>query len=295
MAISVFPVHAAEIYLEAAKKAYSPNETVAIDVRLNFDEAESINAVAVIINFDNQALGAVDFLTGNSFLTFIDKPAINQGAGTISFNGIIPGGYIGRLAGDPDRSNLLGRVVFQVKKSGLEKTTINLSRDSIVYLNSPSGIKTKTILDLLEINILKDEVVFNPNNELKDIINQDKISPEDFKPEIVKIENQYFLIFTSQDKQSGIDHYEISFSKGWSFRKNNDFKTVESPYLLSSDEREKGILLKAIDKAGNERLVKIMAPRKVTAESWLILGLGLILIILSLSIFKLFKKTKGRK
>ena len=167
-------VHAAELYLESSQFEYAPNETFSVDIRLNLIPLEDINTVEVYLSFDGEILEAVDFSTANSILTFIKNPAIDQQKGLINFSGIIPGGYTGRLAGDPGKSNLLGIAIFQVKKQKKETTLIDFLANSQAFLNDGQGTKTTLTFVPLEIKIKQEEAVFNPLNDWEKIKEKQK-------------------------------------------------------------------------------------------------------------------------
>jgi len=275
---------AAELYLESSQPEYAPNETFSVDIRLNVTPPENVTAIEGYLKFDNQSLKAIDFLTGNSVLMFIETPKINQEQGIVSFSSIIPGGYTGRLPGDPGESNLLGKIIFQVQKTINPQTSIYFLDNSRVLLDDGEEAKTNLVFKPLDIQISSQEVAFNPLDDLAKIKEEDKIPPEEFKPEIVKIDDKYFLVFNSQDKQSGIDHYEITTLKENLFGQLvpvTNFEKGESPYLLDKSNLTKTIKVKAIDKAGNERIVTLnpQVPIKWYKNYWLwsIIIVGIIL------------------
>ncbi len=282
-------VHAAELYLESSQFEYAPNETFSLDIRLNLIPLEDINAVEVYLSFDGEVLDVVDFSTANSILTFIKNPLIDQQKGLINFSGIIPGGYTGRLVGDPGKSNLLGRAIFQVKKQEKEKVLINFLANSQAFLNDGQGTKTNLTFVPLEIKVSKQEVAFNPLNDWEKIKENDKILPEEFTPEIVKMENQYFLVFNTQDKQSGIDNYAVYESARKRMKINlKDWQVTESPYLLKDQNLKSYIYVKAVDKAGNERIA-ILNPQVQIRwyKNYLIWGI-ILLVLLSYLSFRLW-------
>lgn len=292
--IKPISINAAELYLETSQPEYAPNETFSVDIRLNVTPPENINAVEIYLSFDKRVLEAVDFSTANSILTFIKNPVIDQQKGLINFSGIIPGGYTGRLTGDPGKSNLVGRAIFQVKKQEKETTLINCLANSQALLNDGQGTKADLTFIPLEIKISKQEIVFNPLNDWEKIKEEDKTPPEEFIPEIIQMENQYFLMFNTQDKQSGIDNYAVyeSARKRTKIDLTN-WQTAESPYLLKDQSLKSYIYVKAVDKAGNER-IKILNPQTQIKwyKNYLIWGIIIILTILGLIIWRLFKFKK---
>jgi len=286
-------VSAAELYLESSQPEYAPNETFSVDIRLNVTSPENVTAIAGYLKFDNQLLKAVDFLTGNSILMFIETPKINQEEGIISFSGIIPGGYTGRLPGDPGESNLLGKIIFQAQKTANPQTNLHFLDNSRVLLDDGKEAKTNLVLKSLEIKISKQEIVFNPLNDWEKIKEEDKTPPEEFKPEIVKIDDKYFLVFNSQDKQSGIDHYEIQISKETLLGQLvplGNFEKDESPYLLNESDLDKIIEVKAVDKAGNERIVILNPQAQIKWYKnywlWSIIFVAMIILCLTLRHFR---------
>ena len=286
---------AAELYLESSQPEYAPNETFSVDIRLNVTPPENVTAIEGYLKFDNQSLKAIDFLTGNSVLMFIETPKINQEQGIVSFSSIIPGGYTGRLPGDPGESNLLGKIIFQVQKTINPQTSIYFLDNSRVLLNAGEEAKTNLVFKPLDIQISSQEVAFNPLDDLAKIKEEDKIPPEEFKPEIVKIDDKYFLVFNSQDKQSGIDHYEIRFFKSNILGQLHQISLTEkavNPHLLNISEIKNIIEVKAIDKAGNERIATLYPQIQIKwYKNYWLWSIILLIIILGYIIYRLkFKR-----
>jgi len=112
----------------------------------------------------------------------------------------------------------------------------------------------------------------------------DVTSPEEFKPEIGKasavFEGKYFLSFVTQDRMSGVAHYEILEADKRGYQRGTtrkaEWKVGESPYLLEDQSLRSVIKVKAVDKAGNERIEEIVPPYKVTWKDVLVIILILI-------------------
>ncbi|KPJ56320.1 hypothetical protein AMJ49_05145, partial [Parcubacteria bacterium DG_74_2] len=94
------------------------------------------------------------------------------------------------------------------------------------------------------------------------------------------------------DKMSGIDRYEILEEPRISFLGTTKkiWKLGESPYLLEDQSLRSKISVKAIDKAGNERIVKIIPPYKISWKDIVIVLLILIGIGLLWRIIKICQK-----
>lgn len=246
---------AAVLYLEPEKAQYYPGDTFIEEVRLDVAEGENINAVEVHLIYPPDILEVVDLSVGNSILTLIAQQP-NFSNGLVSFSGGIPGGYSGTISGDLGTTNLLGKIIFRAIKEG--KAKIRFADDSIVLLNDGLGTPTKLTTKGASFIILAEKtgIVEEPwQIELK----KDTIPPEPFKIEVRQesliFEGKYVLIFSTTDKQTGLDYYEVKEGTG-------DWKKSESPYLLEDQNLRGVIKVKAVDKAGNERIAEYQPPKK---------------------------------
>ena len=194
-----------------------------------------------------------DFSQGNSLLSLWTKePEFSNETGLVSFSGGIPGGYCGKLAGDPGVSNILGRIVFQVYQTPLINKPINarveFSENSYVLLHDGLGTKAPLITQGAIINILSGIPEF-PKQEWQELLKGDTVAPEPFiiilEQDPVIFEGKYFITFSTTDKQTGIAHYEIQEGE-------KEWKRTNSPYLLEDQGLNDTIRVKAIDKAGNK-------------------------------------------
>lgn len=243
---------AAILYLEPENGNYQINDTFIVNIRID-TEGECINTVKTQVNFPSQSLKIIDFSQGNSFLVvWLEPPKINQDSRTLSFIGGIPGGYCGRLPGDPDETNLLGKIIIQAKEIG--ESLIFFSTDSQILLND--GLATPAELAFKEaIFAISSKESGELKNEWQEELMMDKIPPEPFEAEIVKdpeiFEGKYFIVFHTTDKQTGVDYYEIKEGDRAS-------KKINSPYLLEDQSLKSIIEIKAVDKAGHERIIKIL-------------------------------------
>ena len=114
---------------------------------------------------------------------------------------------------------------------------------------------------------------------------KDTEPPESFVPEISRDElianGKWFVVFVTQDKASGIDRYEIKESRQKILTFFSRWRVAESPYVLQDQELRSYVFVKAVDKNGNQRIIKI-APRNPLEwyenyENWLIIVLGLLI------------------
>ena len=283
--VFIYPgdVEAAKLYLKLNQDEYGVGDTFLAEIRLD-TEGEYINAVEVNLEFPQDLLEVKDFSTGNSILTlWIKEPVFSNRDGTVSFSGGTPGGYQGI-------KDALGRIAFKVKKTG--NARINFG-ESQVLLNdgfgTPAFLTSQgVVLRLLDFESGETE------DEWIDLVEQDHIIPESFKVELSQessvFEKKYFIIFSTTDKQSGIDYYEVTEQNLIErFLKKETWHKATSPYLLKDQDLESLIKVKAIDKSGNYR-VEVLKPEfkiSILDVVWILL------IILAIGIiFWLIKKRK---
>jgi len=278
---------AAVLYLEPEKGEYQINDTFIVDIKIDA-EKECVNTIEAILKFSPEFLKIIDFSQGNSFLViWLQSPKINQEEGTVSFIGGVPGGYCGKLSGDPGENNLLGKIIIQAEKIG--ETSINFSNNSQVLLNDGQGTPVNLTTKQAIFTILPGKLE-ELKNEWQENLATDKTPPELFKAEINQdteiFEGKYFITFNATDKQTGIDYYEVKEGK-------RSWKKAESPYLLEDQSLKSIIEIKAVDKAGNERLFQITPEIKTLQKQspYEIIALILLLIVVVIILW-LAKKNK---
>jgi|GEM_PF-507016 len=128
----------------------------------------------------------------------------------------------------------------------------------------------------------------------------DTKAPKEFIPKIGQdpavFEGKYFLSFSTTDEKSGIDYYEI-FEQRQSLigtTTEQDWKIAETPYLLQDQTLQSIILIKAVDKAGNERISEIIPAEKPVPWKTIILGL-IVLVVIDWTIKRIRKNRKKNK
>ena len=265
-----FPVatYAAEIYFETQGGSNLGGEFI-VTAKLN-TEGELINAIEGKINLPADLVEIKDIRDGTSVLNFwIDRPSIVDGT-LIRFSGITPGGFTGE-------NNVLFSMVLESIKVG--KATIYA--DGIrSFVNDEESTSVKVRNKSLSI-VISEEAQKDTSTDIDEL---DTEKPESFTPIITSdpyiFDGKYFLVFASQDKAFGIDHYEIREGE------EGEFREVASPYLLENQTLDKKIFVKAIDKSGNERLEVV----ELENELKLYLKLIIFAIIIMLFGFIFFKR-----
>ncbi|HZX50170.1 MAG TPA: cohesin domain-containing protein [Candidatus Paceibacterota bacterium] len=190
-----------------------------------------------------------------------------------SFSGLTPGGYNGR--------GVLFSLVFKVKGEGSGIIDVEQGR---ALLNDGEGTPADLTISRFEFSIPNEPSISqNPMVETNDTE-----PPEPFEIRIARdtsvFDGKPFLVFAAQDKNSGIDHYEISFLyKG----KTTDWQLAENPFLLEHEEDLEKIWVKAVDRAGNERIATLALGTKSSflvfllwGNAGILIGIGIVLIFL---------------
>lgn len=265
------PVFAAELFFEQEKN-FGLKDQFKIGV---FIEAEElVNAIEGKINFPDGLLELKNVDDGNSIINlWLEQPAANR-AGEIIFSGIVPGGYKGG-------KGLIFSATFLVKKEG--NGTFDI-QDARALRNDGMGTEAKLQTFSSKFIVSKKMTELQiPVSETKDID-----LPESFMPEIAKdkalFDEKWFVVFITQDKLSGIDYYQVKELRQKVFSMFQSWSQAESPYVLKDQKLKSWTYVKAVDKAGNERIVKI-APRNPLAwyesyENWTIIMLGVFIAAL---------------
>lgn len=272
-------VGAASLYLDPSDMSVGLSDTFVLSVRLD-PKGDCVNAGKVVLTYPTESLKAVDFSRGNSiFSLWVEEPKFDSQTGTISFSGGVPGGYCGRIPGDPSLTNVLGKVIFTVVGAQNKNADVNISPESELYLNDGLGTSVRPELTGTTLEI-QETPVLTENPWVKEV-NEDKIPPDPFDVQVESTRGifggKYYAVFATTDKQSGIDHYEIFEKGGW--------KRATSPYKLADQSLTDKIVVKAIDKAGNETLGAYAEgsapPRQYEFSDFLPLYIVLILLVFS--------------
>ena len=244
----LFPYHlfAAEVSFDTKSQDIKVNQLFKVGVFINTDE-ESINAIEGKIIFPQDLLEIKKINDGNSIINFwIEKPK-SAPQGPIAFSGIVPGGY-------NDSRGLIFSIAFLAKKGGggaIEFSGVKALRNDGQGTEAPLTISNFKFL-------ISNQPAGEPIPQITTPKTEDRNPPEEFTPQIAAdpaiFDGKWFLVFATQDKGSGIDHYEVCDGK-------RKCVAAESPYLLQNQDLDEGIVVKAVDKSGNERAVTIPAQK----------------------------------
>ncbi len=264
---------AATLYMDPSETHGYRADTVTVNVRLDTDEGECVNAVDAVIEYGT-AVSAVDVSTGNSIVSlWVETPNIDQNTHSIRFAGGIPNGYCGRIPGDPRLTNIIATLVFQIPGFAVgggntKEAEVRFGPETRVLLNDGEGTEAalRTFGSKITLDDRAGDSITDPWNAA---VQADDAPPAPFSIELVQndqvFNGDYYIVFSTTDKQSGMDHYEVmeepieelSLFK-WGIP-DLAWSEVKSPYVLRDQQLRSVVRVKAIDKAGNERIA-VFAP-----------------------------------
>ena len=254
---------AADLSFAVEKNTFSPKEDFLVQVFLDTKD-ETINAVEGTVAFPTALLEVKEFRDGNSAIDFwVEQPHLSS-SGVISYSGITTGGFSGA-------KEYLFSVVFHTKNLGSGQLSFDQTK---VLKNDGQGTETQANVASFDFTISESEPL-----KQKDLSIEDATPPESFMPFIATdpaiFNGRHFLVFSTVDKGSGIDHYEVRES--FLFGLDGSYALAQSPYELQNQSLLKSIFVKAVDKNGNERIVKLSAPNHL---AWLLQFIIFVIILL---------------
>lgn len=311
--VSVSPASAALLYFDPSSVEVNRGDSVTLGLRIDTDEDECINTIDATIHYD-PSIRVVDISRGSSILNlWVENPVIDEENHTVHFAGGVPGGYCGRIPGDPSLTNVVLELIFKspgfnVGSGDNSSAKIWVDENSQVLLHDGLGTNATLRLQDSEIVLLKNAGSSVTDEWRKDILD-DKDLPSDFAITLTKYDtafsDKYFITFNAIDKQSGIDHYEVMEEPITEFntfrwgRADAPWITTDSPYVLNDQTLNSTIRVKAVDKAGNERIVALVPDPALQSMSrderitWGVVGgVGTILIVLTA--YAILKRRKAR-
>ena len=260
---------AATISVHATPTNIGVGDLVRVDVLL--DSAIPINAFSGNLQYSSTLLEPIAVSDGNSIVSmWITRPAVRDADAPITFSGITPGGFSGT-------GGILFSAFFRVTAVGTARVSLS---DAEVLRNDGEGGKEPTTIRPLTLGIGAESLGGYAEPA-------DQTPPEPFTAllgtDSQLFEGRAYLVFTALDKGSGVDHYVAAesrlppflfqfFSQLW--------RDTESPYVLTNQDLTSTMYLKAVDRAGNERLSIYPPQHLLTGYEKVVLFVILVLVVL---------------
>ncbi len=277
-------VLASSVYIDTNHSEFFVGDTILVSVHVD-SESKNINAVEgeVLLDHAADAFSLTDINTsGSQFSLWPIKPLPSEHNARISFAGGAPGGFVSKDA-------IVFNIVLKLQKAG----QIALSPNNIeVYLNDGKGTKDEVSVKDLIINVLPKKSDAKAADDWSRIISNDKTAPESFEITIGQdpsiFDNQHFVSFFTTDAESGVAFYEVQEGE-------RGFVRTESPYVLKDQSLQSLVKIKAVDKAGNERIEELMPFAPTVPFYKNILFWIAVFIIIIIVIFYVFWRNFRRK
>lgn len=244
--LPVQKVEAARLFFATKSNEVGVGQELEVSLRLD-TEGEIINAIEGEISLP-EIISAEFIRDGNSIIAlWAQRPEIKANQ-TIIFSGIIPGG---RETSDEEIFSFIAKTNTQ----GIGKVALASAR---VLLHDGKGTETETRTE--ELALRAD--IATPLTDF--IVEADLEPPEEFKLYLADDPNifsgDYFLVFASQDKGSGIAYYEIQETKEKLVAENRgEWQVAKSPYKIKDQKLKHFVYVRAVDHSGNVR-VAVFAP-----------------------------------
>lgn len=278
--VSAGPVYAARVVTGVAPQVPNLCDIVVLTVALD-PEAENLNAVEGELVFPTHQFTLQEIVASDVGVhMWVERPNEVE-PGKIIFSGVTPGGF-SRLQ-EP-----LFTALFQATGAGPAVFNMRALR---VLKNDGVGSVTDVTSAPLAITVRSESSTGRTScapvgeeqyPELAGVAEDDD-PPEVFMPLISRSEYLFdgasFLIFATQDKGSGMDHYEVREGT------RGSYTIAESPYLLQDQSLHSTVFVKAVDVRGNERVATIERPSwfRVYAGQVIIGIVGVLLLVIFFS------------
>ena len=250
LASLALPVQAAEYYFGANSQAAPADGLFTVGVFLN-TQGERINALQGTITVPSSLAVVQSVEEGNSIINlWLQSPAVTCNADCrVSFRGIIPGGFLGNDG-----------YLFSLILAGRGTGELSLDMvDAQALRNDGSGTAAKLSIRPLTLAL-------SPSANAPYLATIDHTPPESFTPVLAYDPNlfhgEWFMSFSTTDKGSGVDHYEVRETSRILFRSFfPQWKTVDSPYILQDQTLRSSFFVRAVDRSGNTMTSFFAAPR----------------------------------
>lgn len=283
-------VYGAQFRFEPEKLSVPQASPFTVTLTVNSEE-QSLNAVDGTLLIAEEFGDNITVTDSGSVVTYwVTRPEWDAKTRSVKFSGALPGGYEGK-------AGILFSVIIPTYKGNHLEQALSLV-DAHSYLNDGLGTPAKIAVKSFSIGEGSSSVDPEIQSQLfVDESKPDNIPPEIFSPQVAQDERVYdgnwFINFATTDKQSGIDHYEVQESQDGRID-SGKWKTATSPYLLEDQDLHSFIFVLAIDRQGNERIIKVFPRNPLNWVSRNSSGLAvaglLLMVIIGASVYTKYRQ-----
>lgn len=272
-------VSAATLHFDPQERTVGPDTPFRLAVLVDADHP--VNAFDITVDLPpNVAL--VGTSDGGSIINYwVGAPHYDAAAHTVSFAGIVPGGFAGT-------NGRLLTLILEADRAG--ETLVGFDeRASQVRQNTPDAAPEPLQFTTVALSVQAGrENLENPV--------PDEESPALFQPEIARdpsiADGAPLLVFATQDVGSGVAGYFVS-EQSSPDEDGASWIAATSPYRLKDQTLSSWILVKAVDLAGNERIVTL-GPR-VQNPAVAVLHVSIVIFALMCLILMAYVRIRPRR
>lgn len=254
-----------------------------IDVLLDTD-SKVINGIQGSFSYDARSVSIHAIDDSNSIVSvWVERPHQTQDVGELSFSGVMPGGYEGK-------QGKLFTILISSRNlvaSGMEKSALRMA-SGLVFLNDGLGTSIAYGSSSIALSL-------HSASKGEALYSNDVTPPESFIPILTHdplfFDNKMVVVFSAVDKDSGIARYEVAETPAGA--DNFLWHEEESPYLLKDQNLASDIYVRAVDNAGNVRIVKAVSQTQasgVYTNTTIIIFISILLLLCAGWIIKHIRK-----
>lgn len=245
----------ASLYFTVPRDVVFVGEDFEVSLMLD-TEGESVNAIEGTVLFPSETLVLDGIETGASVIDlWIVSP--REDADEVSFLGVVPGGFVG--VREPGTQRLLPGIIATLLVKAEQAGTAEFSvQDAQVLKHDGVGTPLPVIAKSKKITVTEN-LALEAKDEKRKIT--DITPPEPFEIMFVRdaalYEGKLTAIFAAQDNESGVAYYDVAERRGEKTKNYAElaWSRAESPYLLKDQGRWNRVYMRAVDNAGNIRVV----------------------------------------
>jgi len=275
LSVATKSARAAIFSFDASASQIRLGDEFSVDLMLDTEKQE-INAIEAKVLFPLDILELKQISDGNSLINiWAQKPEFKEDVtgrvGVVDFAGIIPGGYNGYLG-----KRKIVSLTFLAKNNGASSVVISQAQ---ALLNDGAGTAAAVTSANFGFSISASAPAVSSEPT------KDQERPESFAIYLSKDKNifngKWFVVFATQDKKSGISHYEVAEDKknvGVEYDKLN-WHRAESPYVLSDQSLGDFVYVKAIDNQENEKVSVLPSSIKKDYKIYLFWSIILLIVL----------------
>lgn len=249
--------YATSVEFYSSVSSTSVGNILRVQVVLN-PEGQNINAVEGRIIFPSNLFRLTRVETGNSIVSAWIVPPHLLDKDAVEWGGIFAGGFSG--VQDPYRTGLMSGGLFTLIFEAVQQGTGTVYTEKAkVFLNDGEGTAVFLSSRSLSLRVgSRDYTLALPTENVA----VDKNPPENFIPQINREETiaggKWFVTFHTKDAESGVASYAIAeFPRRMQRIGEKSWNSATNPAILSDQALQSYVYIRAVDFAGNERVVEL--------------------------------------